>query len=94
MLGVECHAARGARDEAVGAAVFPVAAAVFCDEEAAVVGAEEDVLVVRRIDCERMPVLAVAVLQLPPGEPAPLRGAMVIWRRSLEHAVEVGPGID
>ena len=39
--------------------------AVCRNQEAAVVGAEEDVLVVRRIDGERVPILAVAALQLP-----------------------------
>ena len=71
LLRIEGDPSGRARRQSVAAAVLPASPAVLRDEEATVIRAQEDVPVVRWIDRDRMPALAVAVLQLLPGQPAP-----------------------
>src|ERR1700722_9521708 len=78
------------------AAILPIATAILSNEQSAVIRGKEHVSVVGRIDSQRVPVLAAAVIQLSPGPSSPIRGLAIVFiggsccRWTLEHSVEVG----
>ena len=96
LLWVEGNAAWRSGCQTVRAAIVPIATAIVSNEQPAVIRGEEHVSVVGRIDSQRVPVLAAAVVQLPPGHSSPIRGPAIVVigvscrRWTLEHSVEVG----
>src|ERR1700723_106079 len=96
LLRIERNATWRSGRQSLRAAIVPIATAIVSNEQPAVIRREEYVSVVGRIDSQRVPVLAAAVIQLSPSHSSPVRGPAIVFIGAscrcwtLEHSVGVG----